>query len=433
MEEAASRAVSDGAAAASAEQAEVPRYDFRQPRLFAPDRLNALDALYGGLCKSVERWLTTRVREPIALTAGEFRLASLEEHVASMTTPTAAYVFSVEGTGRQAIVDFGREFAAYLVDRLLGSNDPPRIPDRPLTVLERMLARMPAEHVAAQLAEAWKEHVKLELRLARFESTPAMLQAGSREEMMLVVPVAVTAGPFAGSFTMALPQAAVERFFAASAAERRPAPPPLVPAGAATPLREVQVGVSVRTAPFAIRLGELSTLTPGNLLETGLPAATELVVRVEGIARFLAQPGRCGRRLAARITQALSAAEPKAMETRGRTGPMASITRDQEKSGAEAFAELAGGAPGAANPLSTLYQVSLPVTIELGRTRMSVQEILALGRGSVIELDRMVGEPVNVMVGDRHFADGEVVVVGENFAVRITRLAASETEKGETP
>ena len=62
------------------------------------------------------------------------------------------------------------------------------------------------------------------------------------------------------------------------------------------------------------------------------------------------------------------------------------------------------------------------MAIELGRTRMSVQDVLALGRGSVIQLDRLAGEPIDVFVGDRRFAEGEVVVVGEQFGVRITRI-----------
>jgi len=72
--------------------------------------------------------------------------------------------------------------------------------------------------------------------------------------------------------------------------------------------------------------------------------------------------------------------------------------------------------------LSTVFDLSVPVAIELGRTRMAVQEVLALGRGSVVELDRLVGEPIDVYVADRRFAEGEVVVVGEQFGVRITRI-----------
>jgi flagellar motor switch protein FliN/FliY len=80
-------------------------------------------------------------------------------------------------------------------------------------------------------------------------------------------------------------------------------------------------------------------------------------------------------------------------------------------------------APSAA--LDTLLDVSLPVAIEFGRTTMTVQEVLDLACGSVIRLERMVGEPIDIYVSDRKFAEGEVVVVGEFFGVRITRILAA--------
>lgn len=76
-------------------------------------------------------------------------------------------------------------------------------------------------------------------------------------------------------------------------------------------------------------------------------------------------------------------------------------------------------------PISMLLDLTLPVSIELGRTNMTVQEILRLGRGSVVQLDRLAGEPIDIYVGDRRFAEGEVVVLGEHFGVRITRVLAA--------
>ena len=80
-------------------------------------------------------------------------------------------------------------------------------------------------------------------------------------------------------------------------------------------------------------------------------------------------------------------------------------------------------------PLAMLLDLTLPVSIELGRTSMSVQEILQLGRGSVVELERLAGEPVDVYVGERLFAQGEVVVLGEHFGVRITRIAGAASAR----
>ena len=85
-------------------------------------------------------------------------------------------------------------------------------------------------------------------------------------------------------------------------------------------------------------------------------------------------------------------------------------------------AAAAGVAGGTGGNLDTLLDVSLPVAIEFGRTHMTVQEVLELGSGSVIQLDRMVGEPIDIYVSDRKLAEGEVVVIGEHFGVRITRV-----------
>ena len=76
-------------------------------------------------------------------------------------------------------------------------------------------------------------------------------------------------------------------------------------------------------------------------------------------------------------------------------------------------------------PLSLLLDLSMPVSIELGRTSMTVQEILRLGRGAVVQLERLAGEPIDIYIGDRRFAEGEVVVLGEHFGVRITRILSN--------
>lgn len=76
--------------------------------------------------------------------------------------------------------------------------------------------------------------------------------------------------------------------------------------------------------------------------------------------------------------------------------------------------------------IELLMDVDLPVSIELGRTRMNVSDILALGPGSVVELDKLVGEPVDLLVNNKCVARGEVVVVDENFGLRITQLVSPE-------
>lgn len=76
--------------------------------------------------------------------------------------------------------------------------------------------------------------------------------------------------------------------------------------------------------------------------------------------------------------------------------------------------------------IDMLMDIDLPVAIELGRTEMSIHDILALGPGSVVELSKLAGEPVDLLVNSKVVARGEVVVVDENFGLRVTHLLTPE-------
>ncbi|MEV6489650.1 flagellar motor switch protein FliN [Actinoplanes sp. NPDC051633] len=88
--------------------------------------------------------------------------------------------------------------------------------------------------------------------------------------------------------------------------------------------------------------------------------------------------------------------------------------------------------PGAAairSGLDMLHDVEMEVSAELGRTRMSVRELLSLSPGAIVELDRAAGSPADLLVNGRLIARGEVVVVDENFGIRITEIVAPGSER----
>ncbi len=99
----------------------------------------------------------------------------------------------------------------------------------------------------------------------------------------------------------------------------------------------------------------------------------------------------------------------------------------------------AGGAPGAGAPASSgrapqampmppvqsldfILDIPLKVTVELGRAKMAIREILQLAQGSVVELSKFAGEPLEVLVNEKLIARGEVVVVNEKFGIRLTDI-----------
>ena len=80
----------------------------------------------------------------------------------------------------------------------------------------------------------------------------------------------------------------------------------------------------------------------------------------------------------------------------------------------------------AVGDISLLLDVPMTLTVELGRTSKLVQEILGLGEGSIIELDKLAGEPVDLLVNGKLIAKGEVVVIDENFGVRVTDIVSPD-------
>jgi flagellar motor switch protein FliN/FliY len=96
------------------------------------------------------------------------------------------------------------------------------------------------------------------------------------------------------------------------------------------------------------------------------------------------------------------------------------------------FQQFESGVPGSEKEkkMDILLDLTLPVSIELGRTNLAIKDILDLQRGSVVEFEKLASEPVDILINGRKMAEGEVVVIEKHFAIRITSLVeASERVK----
>ena len=76
------------------------------------------------------------------------------------------------------------------------------------------------------------------------------------------------------------------------------------------------------------------------------------------------------------------------------------------------------------NNLDMILDVQLPIVVELGRTKMLIKDIVGLQRGSVVTLDKMAGEPANLVINGKVLATGEIVVIDDNFGIRLTNMVS---------
>jgi flagellar motor switch protein FliN/FliY len=133
------------------------------------------------------------------------------------------------------------------------------------------------------------------------------------------------------------------------------------------------------------------------------------------------------------VAQGTANAEQSAQETDASDGRVVDVMAQSGQQPGEPgvraveYSHVRGSAPGGASGgVELIMDVQLQVSVELGRAQMTVRDVLALGAGSVVELDKHAGEPVEIVVNNKTVARGEVVVIDENFGVRITEIVSPE-------
>jgi flagellar motor switch protein FliN/FliY len=194
------------------------------------------------------------------------------------------------------------------------------------------------------------------------------------------------------------------------------------PAGAVATL-STGAGASVGVLMRADLADALASAPSGGLdlaaaVQPALDAAAAALGAAAGAGRSLRGPDLAGVVANATIAVPLMAGpDTAAVLLLSATG---SGTVTHLPSGDSAAAMAAAGLRG----VELLHGVAMEVTVELGRTRMSVRELLALVPGDVLELDRAAGSPADLLVNGRLIARGEVVVVDEDFALRVTEIVA---------
>lgn len=300
--------VSSMSSGRAATEVEVTPYDFRRPHRISKERLRALEAMYERMLKNLEGFMLSRLRGAV-----ELRLQSVEqftygEFQLGLPSPCASFVVDVNGReGSKGVIDFGLEFAYYVVDRLFGGGATATILTRPLTTLEVSAVRVFADRVAQVVSEAWQEVISLELDISGFESSPEILQAGNREDPVLVANVEVVMAGATSLMMVCLPFTALEEYFASSETRRvttvvrSEAEVAIQRRNAEASLRATRVPVAARLPQFRMTMRDLVRLAPGQVINTGVVRDTLLPILVNGQPRFAAAVGRTGSKLAARL------------------------------------------------------------------------------------------------------------------------------------
>ena len=288
---------------------EVQRYDFRRPHRVSKERLRTIEAMYERMIKNLESYLMSRVRGQIEVRLQSVEQFSFGEFTLSLPTPCCSYIMDINGrNGLQGVIDFGSDFAYFLVDRLFGGGSAPTVMNRPLTELEQDAVRIVAERTTSIVRDVWREAMPIELEISGFEAAPEILQVSAREDPVLVANIEISATNITSLIMICLPFASLDEYFITadtrriSSAARSAEELRVQREQTEKSLRHTNVPVAARLPEFRLTMKDLSALAPGAVINTGLSANCLLNITVAGQPRLVATAGRSGGKLAARIT-----------------------------------------------------------------------------------------------------------------------------------
>ena len=289
-------------------QHEVQRYDFRRPHRISKERLRTIEAMYERMVKNLESYLMSRVRGQVEVRLQSVEQFSFGEFTLSLPTPCCSYISEIDGkNGLQGVIDFGSDFAFFLVDRLFGGGNAPTVMNRPLTALEQDAVRIVADRTASIVRDVWNEVMPIELTIVGFEASPEILQVCAREDPVLVANIEVSATNITSLIMICLPFASLEDYFTSadtrrvSGTARSKEELRIQRRQSEKSLRGTNVPVAARLPEFRLTMKDIAQLAPGSVINTGLNANSLLNVTVAGQPRLVATAGRAGGKLAARI------------------------------------------------------------------------------------------------------------------------------------
>jgi len=388
----------------------MKKIDFTRPTKFTPDHERRLGRALAAFCRTSSTRLSAELRLPIELEfveATQLTWANAHERV---TSSALCGVVELRPTGTQVLLAADSGFILTGIESLLSGapEEPP--PDRRLSEIDLALARRLFDDMLGQLTAVWRDLTGAELALVGIDSQleTAGVAPVSEPTLELAMQARMLGREFA--LTLLLPHRAIapveERILGRRGAGDE-APDPVTGLRLREAMAGIEVALRAEIAGPQTPAAEVLGLAPGATLRLGGRVGEGLGLCVEGVRVMRAKPGRSGSR---RAVQVLEALEPGAAEG------LARLATTAHRAGA---VEVEGGGEPDAALRGALGQVPVRVWAELGRARLPLADVVALGVGAVVELDRRLEDPIDLYVNGLRLGHGELEIVDEEWAVRV--------------
>lgn len=275
----------------------VTPYDFKRPERVGKEQMRALQSLHEGFGRNFGAALSALLRTIVEVKLTSVDQLTYSEFVFSLENPTCFNLLRAEPLEGNLILDFSPTIMFPIIDRLLGGGKGTGpVARRPLTEIELRLVSRITEIFLRELQIAWENVLSLKLEVERVESNPQLVQVVPPNEVVVLISFELTLGDVRGMMNLCIPFNTIERFSSKLSANNwvgytRGGKSAEAMQHIMGRIDAAKVGLVVTLAESNISMSDLLALRVGDIITTDNDVHNALSVDVEGVTKFLANPG----------------------------------------------------------------------------------------------------------------------------------------------
>jgi len=283
----------------------VTTFNFRRPDRVSKDQIRSLHFIHDRFARNVTTSLAAFLRTSIELSVVSVEQFSYSEFLMALPDPTAFYAIAMAPADALGAIELNPAVAFAMIDRILGGNGETGAPQRALTEIEQNVVDSVIKLILDHLSETWRPVTDIRFSIHARETRPQMLQVASWNEVVVLLAFDLKVGETRGLLNLCVPASVIEATgasFAQGWQQTRREPTPQEQQWLAENLGRVRLAVTT-DVQTRLTTRELIQLQPGHVLSLGVPAETEVNVRVGNIIKFRGRLATASGRAAVRVNR----------------------------------------------------------------------------------------------------------------------------------
>jgi flagellar motor switch protein FliM len=382
-------------------------YDFKRPDRFSKGQIQTMSMIHEIFARHATLILTSRFKMPCHIRVASVDQLTYEEFMRSIPTPTTMAVIDLNGPMmNQAIMEIDPETSFVLIDRAFGGNERYIKLRHELTCLEWIVMTDVINRLLESMKEGWAQIIDLRLspRINYTGTNPSYINIVPPAEMIALITLEANIGGVEGMINICYPYRCLEGVIGRLAVSR-----------------QWYRAYSLPSKNYKLIPHEIPVELVAEVFRRDYPIGDIWKWKNEEILLPLRHraPNTCYLRIGAQRIWYCEILEDKGwfFKKIKLNGPV------EFPAGSEGRMEIMSGA----NPVvaEALAGVNITISVEFGRTSKSIKDTLSLGEESILELDKLAGEEMDIRANGVLIAKGEAIVIDENFGVRITEIIKS--------